>query len=306
MLLSCCNQDITSAILYLQLKSGVLMKFIGGSKLKTGGSIILVPVNYIIPNPNQPRKIFNKTELDGLASSIKHNGIIQPLVIRRNTDETYELISGERRLRAAISVGLETVPCIVMSACDEQSALYSIIENIQRDNLNFFEEAEAISKLSTVYNLSQQEIANKLGKSQSSLSNKCRLLKLSSELRSIIIENSLSERHARALLKLNGDVERLKAVLYIIEKKLNVSETDKYIENLINPITSKTEPKIKKLRDIKIFINTINHAVDTMRKAGIKAVSAEHETEDYYEYVVRIPKMTTSPVNIADYSGNAV
>ena len=177
------------------------MKFIGGSKLKTGGSIILVPVNYIIPNPNQPRKIFNKTELDGLASSIKHNGIIQPLVIRRNTDETYELISGERRLRAAISVGLETVPCIVMSACDEQSALYSIIENIQRDNLNFFEEAEAISKLSTVYNLSQQEIANKLGKSQSSLSNKCRLLKLSSELRSIIIENSLSERHARALLK---------------------------------------------------------------------------------------------------------
>lgn len=282
------------------------MKFIGGSKLKSGGSIILVPVNFIIPNPNQPRKTFNQSELEGLASSIKHNGIIQPLVIRRISDETYELISGERRLRAAISVGLETVPCIIMSACDEQSALYAIIENIQRDNLNFFEEAEAIYKLLTVYNLSQHEIAKKLGKSQSSLSNKTRLLKLSPELRSVIIENSLTERHARALLRLEGDVERLKAILYIIEKKLNVSETDKYIDTLLAPAVSKSEPKIKKLKDIKIFLNTINHAVDTMRKAGIKAVSTEHETCDYYEYVVRIPKTTSSPVNIADYSGNAV
>lgn len=282
------------------------MKFIGGSKLKSGGSIILVPVNSIIPNPNQPRKIFNQNELEGLASSIKHNGIIQPLVIRRLPDDSYELISGERRLRAAVSVGLETVPCIIMSACDEQSALYSIIENIQRDNLNFFEEAEAINKLSVIYNMSQQEIAKKLGKSQSSLSNKCRLLGLSSEIRSMIIENSLSERHARALLRINGDIERLKAVLYIIDKKLNVSETDKYIDSLLTPTFPKTEPKMRKLRDIKIFLNTINHAVDTMRKAGIKAVSTEHETNEYYEYVVRIPKMTSSPVNIADYSGNAV
>lgn len=282
------------------------MKFIGGSKLKSGGSIVLVPVNFIIPNPNQPRKVFNQTELEGLASSIKYNGIIQPLVIRRITDEKYELISGERRLRAAKSVGLEAVPCIIMSACDEQSALYAIIENIQRDNLNFFEEAEAMYKLLNVYNLTQHEIAKKLGKSQSSLSNKTRLLKLSPELRSIIIENSLTERHARALLRLEGDVERLKALLYIIEKKLNVNETDKYIDTLLAPDVPKSEPKFKKLKDIKIFINTINHAVDTMRKAGIKAVSTEHETNEYYEYVVRIPKMTSSPVNIADYSGNAV
>lgn len=282
------------------------MKFIGGSKLKSGGTIVLVPVNFIIPNPDQPRKTFNQTELEGLASSIKHNGIIQPLVIRRISDDKYELISGERRLRAAKSVGLENVPCIIMSVCSEQSALYAIIENIQRDNLNFFEEAEAIEKLLNVYNLSQQEIAKKLGKSQSSLSNKIRLLKLSPELRSVIIENSLTERHARALLRLENDVDRLKALLYIIEKKLNVSDTDKYIELLLSPDVIKAEPKFKKLKDIKIFINTINHAVDTMRKAGIKAVSTEHETSEYYEYVVRIPKMTSSPVNIADYSGNAV
>lgn len=282
------------------------MKFIGGSKFKSGGSIVLVPVKLIIPNPNQPRKNFSQCELEGLASSIKHNGIIQPLVIRRIVDDKYELISGERRLRAAKLVGLETVPCIVMTACDEQSALYAIIENIQRDNLNFFEEAEAISKLSLIYNLSQQEIAKKLGKSQSSLSNKTRLLNISPELRSVITENSLTERHARALLRLKNDVDRLKALLYIIEKKLNVSETDKYIDSLLAPVAVKSEPKFKKLKDIKIFINTINHAVDTMRKAGIKAVSTEHETGEYYEYVVRIPKLTSSPVNIADYSGNVV
>lgn len=277
-----------------------------GTKLKSGGTIVLVPVNFIVPNPDQPRKIFNQYELESLAASIKNNGIIQPLVIRRISDDNYELISGERRLRAAKLVGLENVPCIVMSVSDEQSALYAIIENIQRDNLNFFEEAEAIEKLSVIYKLSYSDISKKLGKSQSSLSNKMRLLKLSPEIRTVIIENSLTERHARALLRLENDVDRLKALLHIIEKKLNVSDTDKYIESYLSPKIIKSEPKIKKLKDIKIFINTINHAVDTMRKAGIKAVSTEHETVEYYEYVVRIPKMTSSPVNIADYSGNAV
>ena len=282
------------------------MKFINGTKLKSGGTIVLVPVNSIVPNPDQPRKIFNQYELESLAASIKHNGIIQPLVIRCVSDGKYELISGERRLRAAKLVCLENVPCIIMSVCNEQSALYAIIENIQRDNLNFFEEAEAIEKLSVIYKLSYSEIAKKLGKSQSSLSNKMRLLKLSPEIRTVIIENSLTERHARALLRLENDVDRLKVLLHIIDKKLNVSDTDKYVDLYLSPKIIKTEPKIKKLKDIKIFINTINHAVDTMRKAGIKAVSTEHETGEYYEYVVRIPKMTSSPVNIADYSGNAV
>ena len=282
------------------------MKLIGNPKFRSSGSILQIPVDSIIPNPNQPRKVFNQPELEGLASSIKQNGIIQPLVVRRTENDKFELISGERRLRASKMVGLETVPCVLMSACDVQSALYAIIENIQRDNLNFFEEAESIHKLSTLYGLSQQEIAKKLGKSQSSLSNKLRLLKLSPELRSVIIDNSLTERHARALLKLNNDVERLRVLLYIIEKHLNVNETDKYIEKLLNPVSVKSEPKFKKLKDVKIFINTINQAVDTMRKAGIKADSEEHETNEYFEYVIRIPKMTTSPVKFADYSGNAV
>lgn len=282
------------------------MIFSSNSKPKNGGSIVLVPVENIIPNPNQPRKIFNNNELESLSASIKNNGIIQPLVIRKSTDGKYELISGERRLRAAKSVNLETVPCIVMDVSDEQSALFAIIENIQRDNLNFFEEAESIYKLSEIYNMSQFEISKKLGKSQSYLSNKMRLLKLPCELRNVIIENSLSERHARALLRLENDVEKLKALLYIIEKKLNVNETDKYIDSLITPSLLKKEPKFKKVKDIKIFVNTINHAVDTMRKAGIKAIKSENETNDYFELVVRIPKVTSSPVNIADYTGNAV
>lgn len=282
------------------------MIFKTSEKYKTGGSIIFLPISIIVPNPNQPRKTFDYIELDSLASSIKYNGIIQPLIVRRINAEQYELISGERRLRASKMVGLDAVPCIVMAASDYESALYSIIENIQRDNLHFFEEAESISKLGIVYHMSQGEIASKLGKSQSCLSNKMRLLNLPPEVKKAIIEAGLSERHARALLKLKSQDSMIAALHHIIEKKLNVSETDKYIDSLISPVPIRQQPKLRKLKDIKIFINTINHAVDTMRKAGINADSQKHETSDYYEYVVRIPKMTSSPVNIADYSENAV
>lgn len=282
------------------------MIFQMGSKVKTGGSVLLVPTDQIVPNPSQPRKVFNHNELECLASSIKNNGIIQPLVIRKNNEGKYELISGERRLRAAIMVGLDTVPCIIMSVSDSDSALFSIIENIQRDNLNFFEEAESVYRLITDFNMTQEEISKRLGKSQSYFSNKIRLLKLPEDLRCIILENSLTERHARALLKIRDDSDKFKAVLYIIENNLNVNETDKYIDSIINPIQLKSKPKFKKLKDIKIFINTINHAVDTMRKAGINAYSEKHETSDYLEYVIRIEKKTSSPVSFSQYSGNAV
>lgn len=284
----------------------MIILIFSGFRCRTGGSILLVPTDEIIPNPNQPRKVFNQNELDALADSIKNNGIIQPLVVRKNNNDEYELISGERRLRAAVKVGLETVPCVLMSVSDNDSALFAIIENIQRDNLNYFEEAESISRLVNDYSMTQEEISKRLGKSQSYLSNKLRLLRLSDELRSVILENSLSERHARALLRLDSDIDRLKALLEIIEKNMNVSETDKYIDSIMTPVKQKSRPKFRKLKDIKLFINTINHAVDTMRNAGIKAVSEENETSDYIEYVIRIPKTTSSPVSFADYSGNAV
>lgn len=302
MVLSACKQNHIG----FYFKLTVIILIFSGFRCRTGGSILLIPTDEIIPNPNQPRKVFNQNELDALADSIRNNGIIQPLVVRKNNNDEYELISGERRLRAAVKVGLETVPCVLMSVSDNDSALFAIIENIQRDNLNYFEEAESISRLVNDYSMTQEEISKRLGKSQSYLSNKLRLLRLSDELRSVILENSLSERHARALLRLEGDIDRLKALLEIIEKNMNVSETDKYIDSIVTPVKQKSRPKFRKLKDIKLFINTINHAVDTMRNAGIKAVSEENETSDYIEYVIRIPKTTSSPVSFADYSGNAV
>lgn len=272
------------------------MKF-SASKYKCGGSIILLPSSIIKPNKNQTRKSFDKDELDSLSCSVKNNGIIQPLVVRSTDGNSYEVVSGERRLKAAKSVGLSTVPCIIMNVDDCESVIYSLIENLQRHNLSFFEEAEAYSKLISEYGLSQDEISKRLGKSQSAVSNKIRLLKLPDEIRDIITDNGLTERHARALLRIDDNELLIKAITHIINKNLNVNETDSYIDSLVSPVTVRSTPKFKKLKDIKIFINTINHAVDTMRKAGINALSSENETPDYYEYVVRIPKMTTSPVS---------
>lgn len=272
------------------------MKF-SASKYKCGGSIILLPCSIIKTNPNRPRNSFDPNELESLALSVKNNGIIQPLTVRNINNSKYELISGERRLCAAKKVGLSTVPCVIMNVNECESLLYSLIENLQRNDLNFFEEAEAFFNLIDNFGLSQEEIALRIGKSQSSVSNKIRLLNLSPHIRSVIIEHSLSERHARALLRIKDEELQLKALNHIVNRKLNVNETDSYIDSIISPVEVRSKPKFKKLKDIKIFINTINHAVDTMRKAGINAVSSEHETSDYYEYVVRIPKMTSSPVN---------
>lgn len=273
------------------------MKF-SANKYQCSGTIVLLPCSIIRSNANKTRKSSDDNEIDSLAASVRINGVIQPLVVRYTDKNCYELISGERRLCAAKKVGLSTVPCIIMNVNECESLLYSLIENLQRKDLNFFEEADAYLCLTESFKLSQDEIARRLGRSQSAISNKMRLLKLSPEIRNIIIDSSLTERHARALLRIEDNELQLKALSYIIKKDLNVNETDNYIDLLVSPVeTSRSQPQFKKLKDIKIFINTINHAVDTMRKAGINALSSENETPDYYEYVVRIPKMTSSPVS---------
>lgn len=271
------------------------MKFTA-SKYKCSGSIVSLPCSIIKSNSNLVRNSFNDEKIESIALSVKNNGVIQPLTVRI-TDGDYELISGELRLRAAKKVGLSTVPCIIMTANECESVIYSLIENIQRNDLNFFEEADAFNTLVNKFGMSQEAVGCGIGKSQSVISNKIRLLKIKPEIRDIIIKNSLTERHARALLRINDDELQLKALDYIIKRELNVSETDAYIDSLVSPVQSKNKPRISKLKDIKIFLNTINHAIDTMRKAGINALSSEHETNEYYEYVVRIPKMTSSPVS---------
>lgn len=262
-----------------------------GQKLKSGGQIVLIPHEIIFPNPNQPRRHFDYDELEGLAESIRANGILQPLNVRQSENGTYELISGERRLRAARIVGLTRIPCIVMRANDEQTALYSLLENLQRQNLSFFEEAQALEKLMTEYNLTQESIAKKLGKSQSSLSNKLRLLKLPPDMREKISRAGLTERHARALLRLDTDEQRERALGIIADRHLNVAETDRLIGQMLKRSIRTRKPAIKVFKDVRIFINTLNNAVDTMRKAGIEADSAKSETPEYIEYIVRIPKI---------------
>lgn len=260
------------------------------SKTRSGGQILLIPQQDIFPNPNQPRRRFDCDELEGLAESIRQNGILQPINVRKVLDGKYELIAGERRLRAARMVGLSRIPCILMEATDEKSALYAILENLQRQDLSFFEEAAAIERLMTEYNLSQEDAAKKLGKAQSTLSNKLRLLKLSEEIRSEITKAGLTERHARALLRLNNEAQLKRALSIIVERRLNVSETDRLVTQMLERgIKSKKQP-LKVFKDVRIFVNTLNHAVDTMRRAGIEADSAKSETEEYIEYVVRIPK----------------
>lgn len=251
---------------------------------------MLIPPDLIYPNPNQPRREFNKDELNSLADSIRVSGLLQPITVRQGENGLYELVAGERRLRAARIAGIPRIPCIEIRVCSDESAILALIENIQRSNLSYFEEAEGIARLMTQLGANQEEIAHRLGKAQSTLSNKLRLLRLSPDIRKKISQASLTERHARALLKLeNSDLQR-KALKQIIDKQMNVTEADKLIEKLNKPKPPKKTRQMVVVKDIRIFMNTISHAMDTMKRAGIAAVSEKNETEDYIEYHVKIQK----------------
>ena len=213
-------------------------------KIKTAAQVLLLPQDSILPNPDQPRKRFDYDELEGLAQSIRQNGILQPVTVRRRTDGKnvkFELVAGERRLRAARLVGLTKIPAIETDADEKSSAVLSLIENLQRQDLNPIEEA------------------------------------------------GLTERHARALLTLENDVQRERALEIITDRHLNVQESERLIEQMLN--RRKKKNPIKGIRDIRVFINTLNHAVEAIRRAGIDADAAKSETEEYVEYTVRIPKI---------------
>lgn len=250
-------------------------------------------------SPNQPRKSFDEYELKLLTDSIRSNGIIQPLSVRKNSDGVYELIAGERRLKAAVAAGLRRVPCILHKTDDETSALYSLIENLQRSNLTVFEESEGIRRLITEYGLSQSEAAARLGIAQSTLSNKLRLLKLSEDIKHRIISARLTERHARALLKLPEEM-REEALDRIIAEGLTLSQTESYIEGLLTP-PEETEPvehfkmPIRKaaIGDVRLFSNSLTKLVSTLRNAGIDADSKKRENDKYIEFKVRISKNCT-------------
>lgn len=258
-------------------------------RVKSTAEIYNIPQAMIVPNPNQPRKRFDYDELENLAQSIRENGILQPITVRKREDKKYELISGERRLRAARLVGMVKIPSIVINIDDKNSAMFSIIENLQRQSLNFFEEAEAIEKLVGEYAMSREEVAQKLGLAPSTVSNKLRILRLPEEMRFELARSGLTESHARALLMLEDDNQRARALSIIVDRHLNVAESERMINQMINRNNRSRNP-LRGIRDVRLFINTLNHAVDTIRRAGVEADAARSETEEYIEYVVRIPK----------------
>lgn len=258
-------------------------------KVKSTAEIYNIPQAMIVPNPNQPRKRFDYDELENLAQSIRENGILQPITVRKREDKKYELVSGERRLRAARLVGIVKIPSIVINIDDKSSAMFSIIENLQRQSLNFFEEAEAIEKLVGEFAMSREEVAQKLGLAPSTVSNKLRILRLPEEMRFELARSGLTESHARALLMLEDDNQRARALSIIVDRHLNVAESERMINQMINRNNRSRNP-LRGIRDVRLFINTLNHAVDTIRRAGVEADAARSETEEYIEYVVRIPK----------------
>lgn len=259
-------------------------------KLKTymeTGRVVFIPAGSIRPNPGQPRKIFNQEGLDELAASIRQHGILQPLSVRR-IGASYELIAGERRLRAAKLAGLENVPCIVMTMDEAQSGLAALIENLQRRDLDFIEEAQGLSRLMQTYGLSQEQAAVKVGKSQSAVANKLRLLRHSQPVLEALRAANLTERHGRAILKLPTEEQKLAAIAVIEAQGLNVSRTERYIEALLTPV--QTEPPVKKRPDVRLFLSALSQDLAEIQLAGIAAVSQQQETEREIIFTITIPK----------------
>ncbi len=249
-----------------------------------------IEITKIIPNDNQPRKIFNDDTLDELASSIKAVGIIQPLTVREQADGKYMLISGERRLRAANIAGLKSVPCVLLKGEEEDFELMSLIENIQREDISFIEEANAYKKLIEAYSITQQQLAQKVGKTQSTVANKLRLLKLGDEVTEKVLKYEFTERHARILLTIPDTDMRLKAADIIHKRNLNVKQAEELVKKLKSEVLFKNDKdSIKSYFNYKIYTNTIKKAYESIVQSGLGADYTEKRYDDRLEVVITIP-----------------
>lgn len=261
-----------------------------------------IPISSIRPNPYQPRKQFDETALEELGQSIKTYGILQPINVRKLNGKTYELIAGERRLRASKKAGLIEIPAIVVEYKEKDSAIIALMENLQREDLNYIEEANGYNNLIIDHGFTQKEIAKSIGKSQSTIANKLRILKLTRDIQRDLLDNKLSERHGRALLKLPDYELKKETLRQVIKNGLNVSQTEDLIESILEDLTEENEEpektveekksrqNIKGIINTKIYLNTIKKAFNAIKDTGIKAEYKEVDKEDYVEVVVRIPK----------------
>ena len=256
-------------------------------KLKTymeTGRVMFLPARAIRPNPAQPRQVFRQELLEELAESIRQHGVLQPLSVRR-TGGGYELIAGERRLRAAQMAGLSEIPCIVMNMDDRESAMTAMVENLQRQDLDFVEEAQGISALLRQWDMSQEQVAKLLGKSQSAVANKLRLLRHSPAVLQRLRESGLTERHGRALLKLKTEEEKLEAISAILRQSMNVARAEKYIQEM-----QKSAEKSPQRVNVGSFLNSLSQSLAKIQSSGIRAVSERRETEDEIVLTITIPK----------------
>ena len=262
--------------------------------LRKGGVVYLCTED-IDPCPVQPRKNFDEESLSELSESIKSYGILNPLTVRMRGGK-YELVAGERRLRAARLAGLKEVPCMLVDVNMEGASLIALVENLQRKDLDFIEEALGINQLIIMFGMSQEEAARRIGKSQSAVANKLRLLKLPRDILDSLRENGLTERHGRALLRLSSPVEQRQALEYIVDNKLTVAATDAYIDALLTKDEEPPEPEKSSgrrsfiLKDVRIFLNSLTRSIDLMKQGGIDAGVKRQETEDSLILTISIPK----------------
>ena len=256
-----------------------------------------IRISEIVRNPNQPRRYFDPEAIATLAESIRQYGVLNPLTVRRTANGGYELVAGERRLRAALVAGLTDVPCLLINADGEDSSVIALVENLQRRDLDFFEEANGFKRLIEQFGLTQEEAARKVGKTQSAVANKLRLLRLSQQNMELIRCNNLTERHARALLRLNDEADRINVTNYIIEHELNVSRTEEYIDEFLKakenpqPVVEPESGKhvVRLFKDVRFFLNTLNRAVGVMVDAGIGATVKQQESDDGLTLTICIP-----------------
>ena len=250
--------------------------------------IYLPPSEILLPKSgNNSRKGFDKLKMSELVESVEQNGILSPICVGK-TPDGYELIYGERRLRAAVTAKLSKIPCII-ARHSEQPKLISLIENLQREDLSFFEQADGIYSLIDEYKMTRHEVGQKLGLSDSAISNKLRLLRLTPSQRESIENMGLTERHARTLLRICDEQDRTRALREIIDRRMNVEEAEKYVDRLLMPKTAKNRNKLV-VKDIRLFVNSINKAINIMKISGINAKSQREEDDDYIRYTVLIPK----------------
>ena len=253
--------------------------------------VLWLPAAEIRPNPMQPRKTFEKRGLEELAASIRRHGILQPLTVRRSA-AGWELVAGERRLRAARLAGLDTVPCLEAEVNDRASALLALVENLQRRDLHYLEEAEAIAAFLRQTGMTQEAVAAQLGMSPSALANKLRLLRLSPQCRTLLAENGLTERHARCLLRLEDEAERLAAARHFVSAGLNVAQAERYVDRQLEILQS-TPPAGRRayiIKDVRLFLNSVDRGLRLIRDAGVDAQTERQETEEDIILTIRIPK----------------